>query len=308
MSDGSRGSDNPLLGFAVVGFLAIFALIGYGYGVHKTWTEHADQQSKIHHENAEKHITSTCISMKGAAFSECVHDAIQTSGEYQRAEKDLAAQSQMAKWALALLVLSAIGVAITGVGVYWVRETLAETAKAVVGTNKANEIMLEADRPWLTGSGYQSNTYRNSTSPTGFVTDGFVVQSQMTNTGKRPATRVSAYSFSTVLKEGEAVPIFDRASFKDAEHMREAGIVASGTIIASQMCILNDIDTKMFKENKARWIVYTQVEYRDPSFPDIKRESVTCVEVVNLGIMTDSEGRSRPNFGFMPVTRQNYCT
>ena len=111
--------------------------------------EHAEHQSKIHHENATKHIESTCITFKGSRLLECIETAIKTSGEYQRAQKDLNAQSEMAQWAFALLVLSALGIGISGIGVYYVRDTLIATADAVQVANSTNKITEETAKNQL---------------------------------------------------------------------------------------------------------------------------------------------------------------
>ena len=58
---------------------------------------------------------------------ECVEIQIQTSGEYQRAEKDIAAQESMSEWAYWLLMLSTVSILITGGMGVFIWQTLIAT-------------------------------------------------------------------------------------------------------------------------------------------------------------------------------------
>lgn len=193
MTNECRKNDNPILGFVVIGFCLIFSLIGYGYAVNETRTEHADHQSKIHHENATKYIEGTCITLNDAALHECIEKAIKTSGEYQRAEKDLIAQSQMAKWAFALLVLSAFGIGITGLGVIYVRDTLTATTDAIKATNQTNELMRNEQRPWIAINdiNVRLKEFRPILVEKGKHEACYIVDVNLKNHGNSPALRVS---------------------------------------------------------------------------------------------------------------------
>jgi hypothetical protein len=98
---GSRGSkDNTIVAIGVGVFLIIFALIGYSEGIDKGKRDNSEIATKIHQEDAAERIERTCIGLDVPAFTECVQDAVTTSGEYQRAHDDLQAQQQMAELAI----------------------------------------------------------------------------------------------------------------------------------------------------------------------------------------------------------------
>lgn len=75
---------------------------------------------------------------------ECVAQIVATSREQQRAEYDLAAQRDMAKWAMAMLIVSAIGTIVGLVGIVFVYRTLHAARKGNKIARKSAERQLRA--------------------------------------------------------------------------------------------------------------------------------------------------------------------
>jgi len=143
-------NHSGILTLAFVTFLGIFSLFGYSQGVEHEAAEHAEIAAQLHHEDAARYILDNCAAIEGTALQNCITKAIKTSGEYQRAERDLAAQKSMANYAKWLLMVTAIGTIVATIGLYAVWKTLKETARSVNVANTANQIMREEQRPWVT--------------------------------------------------------------------------------------------------------------------------------------------------------------
>lgn len=130
-------SDAGITVVAFVTFSAIFGLIGFYQGVEMGQAQSAHNYADSHKDYAANKIKSTCINMEPSLIAECVENAIDTSIENQRAEKDLAAQQNMAQYAKWLLALTTLATAITFFGVWYVRRTLIETKEAVRAADDA---------------------------------------------------------------------------------------------------------------------------------------------------------------------------
>lgn len=81
--------------------------------------------------------------MDERAARKCVVDAIEASQEKSDSRQDLYAQQDMALWAFLMMLISGATVFVTGVGVYYVRETLTATRSAV---QAAHDAVIETSR------------------------------------------------------------------------------------------------------------------------------------------------------------------
>lgn len=130
-------------GILIVGifFRSVFYSEGY---------QAANQDQKAHYESyriAEEAYRECASSAAVEEALRCYQEAEKASREDHRAEQDLNAQRQMADWAkwmfYATAVVGALTVGVTGVGIYWVKETLAETQKAVKAAEDAVAVTRE---------------------------------------------------------------------------------------------------------------------------------------------------------------------
>lgn len=124
-------SDTGIVTLGAVTFFIIFFLIGYYQGFDVGKANQAEIAAKEHHENTKQQIRKSCIETDLVNLSRCVEKAIQTSGEYQRAERDLTAQQNMATYAKWLLGITTLMSAVTVLGIWFVKKTLDETRRAV---------------------------------------------------------------------------------------------------------------------------------------------------------------------------------
>lgn len=119
-----------LIGLFAVANAAFLVLYSKGY-------QSADEQHQAAHANyseREAHYQK-CLEREASidAARECVDSAPNASRKTERAEYDLNAQRQMAHWAEGMLwATSTVGfctVFVTGLGAWWVRQTLMETRR-----------------------------------------------------------------------------------------------------------------------------------------------------------------------------------
>jgi hypothetical protein len=87
-----------------------------------------DAHTKEYERHAADEIERTCLRLDPIAEAECIVRVINSAHEHKRAESDLIAQRNMARWALFMLISTVVMAAITGLGVYYVWRTLAITS------------------------------------------------------------------------------------------------------------------------------------------------------------------------------------
>lgn len=197
MSRGERGERTADLGgFGILAAIAICCLIvgllGYLQGQQ---AERDKQTSKTYSEAAQKDAQRACVGMEPGAAFECIYEKVKSSNEQANTDKDLTAQFRAADSALFSAVFAFLTLAISGLGVWYVKRTLDATLKAVEDTSKATDAMLLANRiaqeanererrPWLK-VGYIALDDMMSIAPK--VTIGIV------NTGRSTAVMISSH-------------------------------------------------------------------------------------------------------------------
>ena len=131
--------------------------------------------------HAEKKIRATCLSGQGGDIAECVAKVIRSTNEHQRAQDDLVAQTEMARWAFYMLVATVVVAVITGAGVYYVWRTLSITREIGEAQTRAY-LTLEDANLRVSYEADQSTTLEFT--------------GKVTNTGQSPASAVeSNYKF-----------------------------------------------------------------------------------------------------------------
>lgn len=125
----------------------------------------------------DEYIARACIGMDHPALIKCIADAKEISREDRRAEFDLRAQENMARWALWLLALSAITTVVTAVGIYYVRETLVASHRS---TDIAQEIGVAQVRAYISISNVTFHRFN----------DKFSIHAAIGNSGNSPARNV----------------------------------------------------------------------------------------------------------------------
>lgn len=105
--------------------LAAFVVGGYLLGLQlgKEAGEH-QANTDTYAKHAADEIESACFGLDTVAESKCIIRVIEATNEHERAESDLIAQRNMARWALMMLVATVLMAGITAYGVYYVWQTL----------------------------------------------------------------------------------------------------------------------------------------------------------------------------------------
>ncbi len=126
----------------------------------------ADQAAGYYADYASHQINVSChIPVFPFWDYVCVEEANNASQENQRAEYDLYAQNVMALWTRVMGWMSVVAVALTAIGIWFVKRTLDATNSAAVASAKATDIMqksyLADNRPrvsvqWESGKVSQS--------------------------------------------------------------------------------------------------------------------------------------------------------
>ena len=127
---------------AVTGIVTIL-LAGFFYWLSTDYQKDEGQQREAGagHDSsaAEEQQYNPCARLSGVVDSiNCILRVAQGDRDTQRAEYDLQAQQDMARWALGLLVLSGVGLAVTTAGVIYVALTFRETRRMVGEASRSN--------------------------------------------------------------------------------------------------------------------------------------------------------------------------
>ena len=145
MLRGYRSIVTTLAGLAIVG-AALWALIADLSSVDSAYSHAAADASVEYERNAQADIKESCFSPSGLRKVDCAAKAREAAREGQRKEQDLAAQNITAWWTKVMGIAALIGMALSAVGVWFVKRTLDATLEAVKDTGKATNAMLEANR------------------------------------------------------------------------------------------------------------------------------------------------------------------
>lgn len=126
--------------FAIV-VAILFALFIWDLSASQTENRvRAERHATRYAATAEQRISQSCAVATDMTLAECIRQVIETTHEQQRAESDLAAQRDMAKWAWAVVVVSIASVAVGLIGIYFIKRTFDKTVDAVDAARDANEI------------------------------------------------------------------------------------------------------------------------------------------------------------------------
>lgn len=159
MSGSNRSGNSKAIdwAFPLTGIIIAIAL-AWGVGWLQAREEYNRQQTpKAYAEAAKKDAERACIGIDPRAVFECVSEKAETAYQTAHDEQDLSAQQRAASSALITAVLSFLALVLSGFGVWFVKKTLDATLAAVEDTGRAteamerqNELVVQAQRPWLT--------------------------------------------------------------------------------------------------------------------------------------------------------------
>lgn len=129
-----RGYDQ-----AFIGLLACFVAVLLAVAIWKSATlsefyrHSAEQTSKSYGYAAEENISRSCTGRDFAATAKCIKEIVEATHEAQTAQNHLTAQRDMALWAFAMFWIGVVSIALTSVGIFFVKQTL-DANRAIVET------------------------------------------------------------------------------------------------------------------------------------------------------------------------------
>lgn len=144
-------------GFLITALCLLAALIWQVSADKATNAERARKHATEYAGMVKQRISKDCVTADSRTnASECIAGLIEATREDQRAEYDLTAQQDMAKWALLMFWVTAFTAVVGFFGVIFVKRTLDATLTAVEQSSEAtsamvrqNEFTEQANRPWL---------------------------------------------------------------------------------------------------------------------------------------------------------------
>lgn len=233
MSNRDRYGNSAPYVVLVIGLVIVF-IFAFEVASSRERARYEQQRTSEYAGNAEADIRRTCIGVDDSAQAECIRQVVETGNEHQRAERDLSAQQEMARWAFYMLAVSSAGLVITAVGIYYVRDTLIETRKSVQVTREIGEAQVRA---------YLSIRPTVIPSMEGAPLDhrrSFEVEIE--NAGLTPARNVNAVVYADWLPRNLPSPCPNLVRMRDGSTQADLTIAAGSSISASAETKLTDLD------------------------------------------------------------------
>jgi hypothetical protein len=147
-----------------------------------------------------------------------------------REENDLKAQREMADWAFGMLIASSIGVIITSLGVWFVRETLIATRRMIGEAASATQAAHDAVSTTREIGEAQVRAYLSVRRARFFVEPMFLhIELDITNSGQSPARSVQVSASVTIQFDyGDRTRPLDPSSVR--HHESESEIIAMSEV------------------------------------------------------------------------------
>lgn len=266
MVDSNRGKGSAAVdwAFPLTGIiLALGLAIGLGW-LTGLESERRYQSPHRHAERAKADAQRACSGTEAPAVFECVYDKVEASEETARSEQDLSAQQRAASSALVAAIVSFVTLIVTGIGVWFVKQTLDATLKAVEDTSAATVEMQKANviaernarrqmRPYLFVSKAWFKVDSKS-EPTAFV--------EVKNFGQTPAIDKQSWIHTWV----ECYPLHDPLPVPPVDFQMGRTVVGPGATSEwthPRGQPLNEISLAEIEAGRAAFYVYGKVVYRD---------------------------------------------
>lgn len=224
MSDRFRVGDYAHWVIAAL-FFALWSILLWNLATQKAYYRaNTEYLASAAAQQPQRSVAEACSSEDTtAAIVECAEREVVARRDIQRAEYDLAAQQEMADWALGAILVNSLALLAAIVGIFYVRNTLNENrsaSAAAIATageaKRSNELLRENSvaerRAWLSIESVRA------LHPTEFAENGFVfsIEVAVKNLGATPAKN-AVVSVKTYYGQGSATPFAEaEANFKDS--------------------------------------------------------------------------------------------
>lgn len=212
--NGGNSSDQPktrLIWAIIPATLVCTIIIGLGFLKAAEYEWQADKQIADYAEYTKSKKANGCVHAARADKIVCLNAASDAYREYRYNQRDLVAQKTSALWAFIMGAAAVIGMALSAVGVWLVRETFIAT----VGTNKITQKQLDDAR--LMARPIMDIAVRLATTPESWPPYSHYLRMsiRITNRGNTEARDVSIVNATVKLtKRSKAISFYDTALAK----------------------------------------------------------------------------------------------
>ncbi|WP_349434302.1 hypothetical protein [Pararhizobium sp. A13] len=260
MSDSNRGQFFKVAtAVVIITLLCLSAIAVFETGSSTALSRSKQQSNSTNYiENADQEIKQRCALRDSYAMSECIRGVIEATNEHERAENDLVAQSDMAWWTFWMTVVSAATLGITSIGIYYIRDTLVETRKAVKAADDA--VIVTRDMAQMQMRAYMNTahawiSFKENNEPVAHVS--------IKNFGQTPAMNVKSWIHIWI----EKYPLKGSLPFpKEGEVDQSSSVISPGFHYNYHHPRTRGIDEEIMTEiraGRAAIYVYGGITYDD---------------------------------------------
>lgn len=145
MLGGDWRTHFAIRGIAIAALVLLFPVAWlYNYSEKHAQERQAAASKQL--KGSDQKRPASCIDVATSKSFPCFVDVTQSEPSEDYTAYDLKAQQDMAEWAFAMFVASALGVVITGAATYWVAMTLHETRRLVNEAEKTTKAAEETTK------------------------------------------------------------------------------------------------------------------------------------------------------------------
>ncbi|RWP72785.1 hypothetical protein [Mesorhizobium sp.] len=174
-----------------------------------------DYQTSRAYDETRRQLEQRCAGLEGKEIFDCLKEQIETAREPSRSEEDVSAQKEMARWALWMLVVSGVvgfaTLGITAIGLYYIRDTLAVTRRAMLDTRSIGQAQVRA---YLSCTGGDFGIEKN----------WFTCRVHLVNKGQSPAFYVFLKAAVSTMIRDHSEPEDEFPSWKRVDGKMSEGI------------------------------------------------------------------------------------
>jgi hypothetical protein len=305
MSGGNWYDRNAYIGVALPIFFALFlAMVGFmafSYGYQSADKNHQSDYERHYKAQADYENCANRSTSKEAV--ECYKQADKATRENQTTEQDLDAQREMANWAEGMLwtsgIIGSLGIFVTCVGIYYVRETLIEAGK----TTSAAIDAVRGERAWMTFGGVDTSPVHNSYVNNILHQNTFFFSISWKNTGRSPAIEAEPVISYCVLAYGADAPFFAVTENRNSEI--SAAAIGPGELNHTARVFLTDEESNALRLRTKVLFLHSRIQYGTVFEPQMSKRTEVCLRIESNGTRVDSNGNNVPILSTTFVGPQN---
>jgi hypothetical protein len=215
---------------------------------------------------------------------EAARNQPETANETRRAEQDLKAQKDSAKWAMVMGLMALISTIVSGVGLIYLWKTVQYTREAALHARAT----LHSGRAWVLFKGHTFDFSRPLDAE-----EGYLLSFNAINAGNTPALNVKyVYRMEPVALGADIMDI-------PLEHdvAKKGKTVGQSTSILGPPCFISNTLIDAMNRSEIHCIFRCLITYRDIYEPNVLRETDAWFKVSVNGVQTFNDGRpSSPRF------------